>query len=143
MNNSSERHHYIPKFYAKGFLGEDKKIYVYNKLEDRISKKKVSPKEVFYGWDRNTISSKRGRTDAIEDYYSRLDTDCAKAIQELRDKPNEEGIQTVEMIGLLRFFVINLFWRIPKSDFAALDYLSRAKLLLQITKQVKLSRSPN
>lgn len=128
MNNLSERHHYIPKFYAMGFLDEDKKFYVYDKLRDSIRNKKVSPKEIFYEWNRNTVSSEKGRTDAIEDYYSRLDSECANLIQKLRDKPNEEGILTEETISLLRFFVINLFWRIPKTDFAATDYLSRTKI---------------
>jgi hypothetical protein len=128
MNKASKRHHYLPEFYAKGFLGEDKKFYVYDKLKDTIRKKKVSPKEVFYEWNRNTVSADNGSTDVMEDYYSRLDSECAKAIQELRDKPNEGGIHTVETISLLRFFIINLFWRVPKSDFAALNYFDKAKI---------------
>ncbi|MPR32663.1 DUF4238 domain-containing protein [Salmonirosea aquatica] len=127
MNNLSERHHYIPKFYAKGFLDEDKKFYVYDKYKDEVKKKKTSPKEIFYEWNRNTISSRSGSIDLIEDYYGFLDSDCAEVIRNLREKPNEDGIQTDETIALLRFFIISLFWRVPKSDFAAIDYFSRAK----------------
>jgi hypothetical protein len=60
----------------------------------------------------------------------------------LRDKPNEDGVQTEEIISLLRFFIINLFWRIPKTDFTAIDYLSRAEITFTDRETGKIVENP-
>jgi len=122
MNKISERHHYIPKFYIKGFLNSSGKLYVYDKVKDEIKKNTFSPKQIFFEWNRNNVSSKNYETNILEDFYSLLDFKSAKTIQKLRDQPNKEGLLTDDIFGSLRFFILNLFWRIPKNDVANFIY---------------------
>lgn len=51
----SKRHHYLPQFYIKGFVGNDGKVAVYNKEKDKIDKIRKSPKQLFYEYNRNTF----------------------------------------------------------------------------------------
>jgi len=127
VNKISERHHYIPEFYTKGFLNNDGKLYVYDKVKDEIRKNAVSPKQIFFEWNRNSFMTDRGEENGmLEDLYSKLDCHFAKIIQEFRDKPNSKELLATDNIALLRFFIINLFWRIPKNDISTSVYHCRS-----------------
>lgn len=128
QNNQSRKHHYLPIFYIKGFLDQENKFFRYDKVNDQISSKRITPSQIFFIWNRNTVKSPLGSTDAIEEFYSKLDSECAEVIHEFRDKPNTEDLQTDQNIALLRFFIINLFWRIPKFDHLAQAYLDQSEI---------------
>jgi len=36
MSNRSKKHHYLPRYYLKGFTDEVGKFFVYDKAEDRV-----------------------------------------------------------------------------------------------------------
>ena len=50
MNSISKRHHYIPVFFLKQFANKDGKLWVYNKVMDRIERKPKAPKSIFFEW---------------------------------------------------------------------------------------------
>lgn len=128
MNKPSERHHYLPKFYIKGFVDNENKFFVYDKKKDEIKKSKLSPKQIFFEWERNTINSKNIKEDGLEKLYSSLDSEIAKVIIKMREEPNSESLLSKYNREFLTYFVIQLFGRNPKNDFLFSIGLDKSKL---------------
>ncbi len=119
----SSRHHYIPQFYIKGFVNDSGDTFVYDKQNDRIWKRQIKPKGIFYDWDRNTVCNDIDESSIIEDkWYQWLDNTCSPIIEKFRLSKNTEDLHDIDNVSGLQFFLINLLWRIPKFDFA-FDYL--------------------
>ncbi|MGM5470284.1 DUF4238 domain-containing protein [Flavobacteriaceae bacterium LMO-SS05] len=129
-NNESSRHHYIPKFLIKGFVDENNLLHIYDKKKDIILSKQRSPKSIFFENFRNTIKIDETKsTSILEDlWFQKLDNESSKFIQDLQTAQLNFDIFTDDNIAQLQFFIINLFWRIPKTDFAAKDLIQRAEL---------------
>jgi hypothetical protein len=51
----TKRHHYIPEFFIKDYVGDDKMVSVYNKITGKLDNLIKSPKQVFFEWNRNTF----------------------------------------------------------------------------------------
>lgn len=117
MNKPSERHHYLPEFYIKGFTNNEHKLFVYDKRKDIIKKKQFSPKQIFFEWKRNTINSKGLKDDALEDLFGSSDSGYAELINEMRNEPNGKNLLSSNNTELLVHFVIHLYARNPKNDF--------------------------
>jgi hypothetical protein len=114
----STRHHYIPAFYSKGFTNSAGFFYIYDKQKDILSKKERSPKSVFFENDRNTMHLEL-ETSILEDtFFKELDDKCKVAIENLREKPNTVDLLNTENSADVDVFVLNLFWRTPKTDYA-------------------------
>ncbi len=128
MSKSSSRHHYIPKFYAEGFLNEQRKLFVYDIKTDTIKSKSLPTKSIFFEWDRNTINIKGGKTSEIENAYSKIDNDCAPILKSIRDEPNRSGILDTKRVGLIKYFMIHLLWRIPATDDVFKDVYQRSEI---------------
>lgn len=121
--NYSARHHYIPQFYIRGFINDESILYVYDKRNDKIWDREISPKGIFYDWHRNTIIYKDQSSSIIEDYwFKNIDNECKKIIINLRESKNKESLHNIENVSKLLFFLIHLFWRIPKTDIL-IEYL--------------------
>lgn len=119
----SSRHHYIPKFYIKGFLNEKGIIYVYDKKTNKIRSREIWPKEILFDWDRNTIYNENDSSSIIEDFwYKWLDNYCSNIIETFRESDNTKGLHNIDNVSQLQIFLIHLMWRIPKFDFV-FDYL--------------------
>jgi len=129
MSNSS-RHHYIPQFYSRGFTSQEGKFYVYDKEKDSI-RKGVSPKSVFYEFDRNTITVGERNTYLEDVGYKQMDDLASKAIRNLRDNANTDSLHAPENLAGVQFFLLNLFWRIPKTDYAFEDLIQRSDISFQ------------
>ena len=128
----STRHHYIPQFYAKGFTDKDGLFYVYDKQKNEIIKTKRSPKSVFYGIDKYTIRTEDGESTILEDkLYSDLDNKCATAIRNFRDLDNTEDLHSNDNVAFIRFFVVNLVWRIPANDGMYDEYYNRIDIVFE------------
>jgi Protein of unknown function (DUF4238) len=128
-DKSSTRHHYIPAFYSKGFTNRSGFFYVYDKQADEISKKERSPKSIFFENDRNTIVLDK-ETSILEDlFFKELDNRLKVAIENLREKPNCVELLSNENSADVDLFVLNLFWRVPKTDFAFDRYFREAKIV--------------
>lgn len=126
----SKRHHYIPKFLIKEFSDEQGLLYIYDKTKDKFLDNKRSPKSIFFENDRNTIVyEKSKKTSLIEDdFFMNLDNISAKTITTLQKEKNNKELLNVDNLALLDFFIINLFWRLPLTDFAVKDLIQRAEI---------------
>ncbi|WP_456423516.1 DUF4238 domain-containing protein [Lutibacter sp.] len=126
----SKRHHYIPKFLIKEFTDEQGLLYIYDKTKDKFLDNKRSPKSIFFENDRNTIVyDESKKTSLIEDdFFMKLDNISAKIITTLQKEKNNKELLTEDNLTLLDFFIINLFWRLPLTDFAVKDLIQRAKI---------------
>jgi hypothetical protein len=115
----SSRHHYIPQFYIKGFVNDNGDTFVYDKQDDRIWKRQIKTKGIFYDWDRNTVRNDLEESSIIEDeWFKWLDNTCSLIIEKFRLSKNSEDLHNYDNVSGLQFFLINLLWRIPKFDYA-------------------------
>lgn len=136
----SSRHHYLPQFYIKGFVNDNGDTFVYDKQEDRIWKRKIKPKGIFYDWDRNTISNDLEESSIIEDkWFKWLDNTCSPIIEKFRFSENSEDLHNNDNISGLQFFLINLLWRIPKFDYAFEYLFEKAEKLDSNGNQINFS----
>lgn len=110
--NNSKRHHYIPKFFIKNFTDDDGLLFIYNKLEKKISNKKHSPKSIFFETNRNTVDFSGHKLDNLEKLYSELDNKISPDIKNvlLAKKITPEELVSITLLASL------LKWRIPQSD---------------------------
>jgi len=128
----SSRHHYIPQFYIKGFTNNKGIIYVYDKQSDKIWNRQITPKGIFYDLDRNTIFNENDSSSIIEDYWLKhLDTECSKIVKKFRESKNSTFLHNINDVSRLKFFLIHLYWRLPKIDFA-FDYLFENATILNL-----------
>lgn len=126
----SKRHHYIPKFLIKEFSNEEGLLYIYDIEKDRILEKPRSPKSIFFENERNTITiNEKEKSSLIEDvFYKKLDDTSSKYIRELQSSRIVPELLSDDNLAQLKFFIINLFWRLPLTDFATKDLIKRAKI---------------
>ncbi|MEH6763466.1 MAG: DUF4238 domain-containing protein [Aequorivita antarctica] len=128
-NNNSKRHHYIPKFLIKKFCDKGGLLYIYDKKKDIIHSNPRSPKSVLFENHRNTIKIDNQASSIIEDeLFQILDDTSSKYIKELQTSEIKPSLFSDENLVQLQFFVINLFWRIPKTDYVVEDLINRAKI---------------
>lgn len=128
LSSYSIKHHYIPQFYIKGFTGDDKLLNVYNKVEDRIEKRRISPKSIFFEEFRNTVMLEDISISIIEDiFYSHIDSNMAKLINFISSNPHDEVLNDFRT-ELIHYFIIDLFWRNPITDDAFADLFRRSKI---------------
>lgn len=115
--NRPKRHHYLPIHYQKGFADSSKKLYIYDKVADRIITN-ADPKAFFAQNDLNTIRINGEPNDFIEaTVFDRLDDHSATQFQKIRatNWTEPDAISAFDRIGFA-WTLCNLFWRIPKSD---------------------------
>lgn len=127
----SKRHHYIPKFLIKEFSNQDGLLYIYDKQKDSILDNPRSPKSIFFENERNTISLNEKETSSvIEDvFYNKLDNTSSKYIKSLQTSKITTELLSEDNLAHLQFFIINLFWRLPITDFAVNDLIKRAEII--------------
>src|SRR5690606_32502588 len=128
LNKPSSRHHYIPRFLLNGFTNSDGLLYIYDKQKDEILKRPRPPKSIFFENDRNTLElNSTTKSSIIEDsLYAEIDKKTSRVIKYYQkeellkiDFPDEDN-------SLLLFFLVTLFWRIPKTDYAANNLLDNS-----------------
>jgi hypothetical protein len=114
-NNKSWRHHYIPQFYLKGFLNDNKTFAVYDKKTDRIKSGEYSTKSHFFEENRNLIEINGIESDILETaVYKDLDDTISQLFQRIRSKGDD--FLTFENLFTLKMFISFLYWRIPSKD---------------------------
>lgn len=126
----SSRHHYIPQFLLNGFVNSNGNLYVFDKQKDRILNKSSSPKSIFFERDRNTVEiTETIDSSIIEDVlYSKIDSQSSKVVKYFQQESLEKINFEVENTAHFEFFLIDLFWRIPKTDFAVEDLMNRSEI---------------
>lgn len=130
LNTKSSRHHYIPKFLSTGFANSDGLLYVYDKEKDQILKNPRSPKSIFFENDRNTVElDNTTKTSILEDLlYQGIDDKTSKVIKKYQTDELAKIDFRPEDTAAILFFLISLFWRIPKTDYAASNLMDRATI---------------
>ncbi len=130
LRKLSSRHHYIPQFLIEGFTNAEGKLYVYDKKKDRILKYPQSPKSIFFETDRNTVDvTDEKQSSVIEHFiYGEIDNQTSKVIRKYRQAALADIDFNAEDTAMLLFFLISLFWRIPKTDYAADDLMDRSEI---------------
>jgi len=126
----SSRHHYIPQFFLNGFTNPEGLLYVYDKIQDIVLKNPRSPKAVFFEKDRNTLKLRDSIESSIieDEFYSKIDDNISKIIKRFQTEQLDKIDFTIEDTAHFLFFLITLFWRIPKTDFAAEDLIDRSEI---------------
>lgn len=130
INNQSRRHHYIPQFLTKEFADNDGLLFIYDKVNDKILKQRRPPKNIFYEYERNTIEGKDSEKDtSIEDsLFKKLDDMSSIIIKNFQHNYIDNQLFSDDNVAGLQFFIINLYWRLPKTDYAAKDLVERAEI---------------
>jgi hypothetical protein len=81
-----QRHHYVPQFYLRSWIGADGKLACYSWLRGTISVSRLSPKSVAY--ENGLYSLEHGpgeRRQIVErDFLAKVDEDAAKALQSMQ-----------------------------------------------------------
>lgn len=127
----SSRHHYIPVFLLNGFLNSDKKIYVYDKKRDKIINKPKPPKSIFFETERNSFYIKNQKSSVVEDvFYKMIDNKTSKVIKKFQTQSIKDLTFEYEDEDAILFFLITLFWRIPKTDDTYRTVIENSKLYL-------------
>ena len=118
MSQKSWRHHYIPKFYLKGFTSKSGKFKIYDVKKKRFVKggKNFSPESYFFEKDANTVHTSVSNSDFIEKHYSKLDSDVAEVFNRINNSSVEKNFNIDENdIALLEYFVGVMYWRLPNN----------------------------
>src|SRR5689334_7113829 len=97
----SERHHYLPQFYMKGFTNDVGKLWVYDKATNSVCNEPKAPRQIFYEWKGNTIDLGNEQFDFIEKSFSETDSQVAKYFLEIR---NSE-IDSIEDLAHVAYLV--------------------------------------
>ena len=111
---ASWRHHYVPKFHLNGFTKPDGKLYVFDKVLNKLKPRSVSPTSHFFEPNRNTVMQPGVDPDLIERLYGEYDTTVAGLFQRLSADP--PPAVDLRMISDLKCYLSVLFWRLPDSD---------------------------
>lgn len=109
----SKRHHFIPKFFIKGFTGSDGKLAVFNKTKNQLESSRKSPKQIFYEWNRNTFEVNGEETDYVENLYKFSEDQFAPLHKKIISK--DYKIQTEEFFPIIHFLGI-CHYRVPSQD---------------------------
>jgi hypothetical protein len=118
----SQRHHYIPEFYIKGFVGDDGKVSVYNKELGKIDSIKKSPKQVFFEWNRNTYNVHGNETDFVEKLYQFGESKFSPVYKKLTERLEQIDLTAKDLFQLM-LFISNIHWRVPTQDAETSSYV--------------------
>jgi hypothetical protein len=110
----SKKHHYIPRFYLKGFTNSNGDFYIYDKKKDEI--RKSSPDNSFFEKYRNSAYIGDEKTDLPEKMLAEFDGRTAGVLENIRKAKLGDKVLTPENLYILRFFIATTFWRIPVND---------------------------
>ena len=123
----SQKHHYLPRFYLKGFTNEEGFFYKYDHNYGRIDKRQIHPNNIFYD-DRNLVDVNGAISDIPEQMYSQVDNRHADLFARINNQQTSPLFLGWEDKLLLLEFIITTFWRLPSSDTLYQDELKNKEL---------------
>ncbi len=128
LKKKSSRHHYIPQFLIKGFTDDNELLHIYDKQGDKILSKQRPPKSIFFEMERNTVELKGNlKSSLLEDcLYAEIDNKMSKVIKHYQTEELSKIDFQTEDTAIVLFFLISLFWRIPKTDYTFEDLMKRS-----------------
>ncbi len=132
----SQKHHYLPEFYLKGFTNEAGQFSIYDYEQKRIKKNLFYPSTHFFD-NRNLVDVEGEITDVPEKLYSAIDERHAPVIKKMQAQRDVLNPTIEEMLSLQEF-VSSIFWRIPHND---AFYLEQYKSNPLFTRNLKIFKS--
>ena len=130
MGKNSSRHHYIPQFLISGFTNSNGQLYIYDKIRDKIQNKPKPPKSIFFENDRNTIIlPDKSESSIIEDFlFQEIDNTGSKVVNYFQDTQLDKIRFNEDNVAQFLYFLVCLFWRIPRNDFAIKELVKSAEI---------------
>ena len=129
--NQSQKHHFLPIFYLKGFTDENEQFKIFNLTSKKFKQKGkcFSPSSHFYILKDNTISTDLGESDFMEKLYEKIDNDFAKILHKIKTNSydNRFGVDENDM-PYINNFVSQIYWRSPFSKNIIQDYIKKYNL---------------
>lgn len=114
-NKHSKKHHYLPKHYLKGFVNSQGCFYIYDKKNDLILPKPLTPNAVFFEKNLNTITLPKGEaSDFPENLYAEIENQSWGSLDNIRRSNNKTPIQILDKMHLF-LFLLFLHWRLPSN----------------------------
>lgn len=107
-------------------------MYVYDKKRDKILDKSKPPKSIFFEIERNSFKIKNQKSSVIEDvFYKMIDDKSSKVIKKYQTQNIKDFTFEYEDEAAILFFLITLFWRIPKTDYAFQTVIENSKVYFE------------
>lgn len=107
----SEKHHYIPELFIKGFCGDDDKISIYYTDRNKLEKIRRSPSQILFERNRNFINE----NDILEKIYGIQENEFSKAYKKIIESEFPTDISNYDFVQLV-YFIETLHWRVPSQD---------------------------
>jgi len=120
----SKKHHYLPRYYLKGFTDSRNYFFVYDKQKDRILPNALTPNTFFFENNLNTVTLPgRGLSDFLENFYIDIEKQFWGLLDTIRNSNSKTTIQLFDMMHLF-LFLLFLHWRLP-SNIGYVEELSK------------------
>jgi len=109
----SKKHHYLPRYYLKGFTNSQGNFFVYDKRADKIFS--TNPDASFFENNLNTVTLPSGkRSDFLESLYSEIENQFWNSLDIVRKSTPNTLIKPLDKMNLF-LFVLFLHWRLPSN----------------------------
>lgn len=129
--NQSQKHHFLPIFYLKGFTEKNGQFKIFNvhRKEFKQKGKYFYPSTHFYILKDNTITTDFGEDDFMEKLYEKVDNGFAKILQKIsvNNYENRFGVNENDIFYINKF-VSQIYWRSPYNKNTLQDYIKKYKL---------------
>jgi hypothetical protein len=120
-NTASKRHHYLPRYYLKGFTDSDNRFFVYDKEKERVFVS--SPDAAFFENNLNTVTFPKGDlSDFLENMYTEIENQSWDSLDRIRESTCKTPIELLDKMHVF-LFLLFLYWRLP-SNIAHVERLS-------------------
>ena len=120
-NTTSKKHHYLPRYYLKGFTNSDNRFFVFDKRKERIFTS--NPNTAFFENNLNTVTFPKGdSSDFLEDAYTEIENQSWESLDKIRESTYNTPIELLDKMHLF-LFLLFLYWRLP-SNIAYVEKLS-------------------
>lgn len=114
-NNRSKKHHYLPRHYLKGFVNSEGCFFIYDKQNDKILPKPLTPDAAFFENNLNTVILPKGEaSDFLESCYTDIENQSWGTIDKIRGSSSKTPIQLLDKMNLF-LFLLFLHWRLPSN----------------------------
>ena len=112
--NLAQKHHYLPRFYLKGFTNKKGFFYIYDCKSDRVNKREFHPNNIFYD-DRNFIEVNGVKSDLPEQMYSVIDNRHSPLFKKIHEQKGPLQLDWQDKLTLLEF-IVTIFGRLPSNE---------------------------
>ncbi len=113
--NEPIKHHYVPKFYLKGWVGKDKKVQYFYWLNNKLITKRISPKSTAF--ERELYSLKNVSNEEAQKIEKFLNTEIDDPASKVLNTLNNTGADNLSLQQRNDWakFLIALRYRGPQS----------------------------